>query len=529
MNAFFSYVTLIEMFSLFHKIQIKNAPPKKFFLWCLAITTILRVIIAYLLPITGDEVYYAVWGLRSLEWGYYDHPPGVAWIFAFSFLFGIHFWTTRLFGILLPPVLSILMVLFLKKMTTKDSSYLWASVFLWVPLFLFGVIVTPDTVLVPMVFLSAIFLWTAQKTNVLTYAVISGLFLGGAFLSKLLIVPYVLFLWIGMFFVSSGQRKNYFKNLCVLSFTALPFVGIWAWWNSFHCWPHFMLNAMNRHVNGEWGFKNLIYFLLFQILIFTPILIIYFFKNYKSHWQHIKRNKQFYWFGMLGLGPIIMFAISALRFPSSLHWALPYQIIIFVFLGFIFSINDIYKILKYMIFLTSFLFFLFLGVYSQVENIMPLHPQGKTMNLFFHRNTFSDYLKKYYDQGYMMASDSYTLSSLLEYQSYVEKWPTPFAVLGGTTFFGRQDDIAIDYKKLDGRNFAIFSRGEVQREKYQEWFQEIKIEKIQIKQWSYYIIEGNGFKYERYKDIVLKNIVQLHYQFPKFLPIQGCPIMDRNF
>jgi hypothetical protein len=39
--------------------------------------TLWRVLIAWILPVTQDEAYYFDWS-RSLAWGYFDHPPGVA-------------------------------------------------------------------------------------------------------------------------------------------------------------------------------------------------------------------------------------------------------------------------------------------------------------------------------------------------------------------------------------------------------------------------------------------------------------------
>ena len=36
-----------------------------------------RVVIAWIMPVTQDEAYYFDWA-RSLAWGYFDHPPGVA-------------------------------------------------------------------------------------------------------------------------------------------------------------------------------------------------------------------------------------------------------------------------------------------------------------------------------------------------------------------------------------------------------------------------------------------------------------------
>ncbi len=56
-------------------------------LWGLvALLTILRLVAAYTLPITGDEAYYWEWS-RHLAAGYVDHPAGVAWtVAAFQWL-----------------------------------------------------------------------------------------------------------------------------------------------------------------------------------------------------------------------------------------------------------------------------------------------------------------------------------------------------------------------------------------------------------------------------------------------------------
>lgn len=41
------------------------------------VVTLWRLALAWLLPVTQDEAYYFDWA-RSLSWGYFDHPPGVA-------------------------------------------------------------------------------------------------------------------------------------------------------------------------------------------------------------------------------------------------------------------------------------------------------------------------------------------------------------------------------------------------------------------------------------------------------------------
>ena len=48
-------------------------------------TTIVRLVVAARLPLSGDEAYYWEWS-RRLAFGYVDHPPMVAWLIALSTL-----------------------------------------------------------------------------------------------------------------------------------------------------------------------------------------------------------------------------------------------------------------------------------------------------------------------------------------------------------------------------------------------------------------------------------------------------------
>ena len=44
-----------------------------------AAVVLLRLALAALLPVVRDETYYLAWA-RTLDWGYFDHPPAVAWM-----------------------------------------------------------------------------------------------------------------------------------------------------------------------------------------------------------------------------------------------------------------------------------------------------------------------------------------------------------------------------------------------------------------------------------------------------------------
>ena len=45
----------------------------------IAILIVLRAVMAAVLPLTADEAYYWLWS-KHLAFGYYDHPPMIAWL-----------------------------------------------------------------------------------------------------------------------------------------------------------------------------------------------------------------------------------------------------------------------------------------------------------------------------------------------------------------------------------------------------------------------------------------------------------------
>jgi hypothetical protein len=56
--------------------------------WAVVVVIIaVRGIVAFTLPLTGDEAYYWEWS-RHLAWGYVDHPPAVAATIALFSVFG---------------------------------------------------------------------------------------------------------------------------------------------------------------------------------------------------------------------------------------------------------------------------------------------------------------------------------------------------------------------------------------------------------------------------------------------------------
>ena len=56
-----------------------EAVHRRAFFQILAISTVIKLWLAAVIPFTGDEAYFYVWGMYPDWGGYYDHPPMAGW------------------------------------------------------------------------------------------------------------------------------------------------------------------------------------------------------------------------------------------------------------------------------------------------------------------------------------------------------------------------------------------------------------------------------------------------------------------
>lgn len=110
-----------------------------------------------------DEAYYSLWALHPLQWGYFDHPPAVAWFIATGFgLVGESELAARLFGILSVAPVSfaiwrIAQIIFADRRIAAFAVY----AFNLTPGGLLGLLViTPDA---PSILFWALAIWSAAE------------------------------------------------------------------------------------------------------------------------------------------------------------------------------------------------------------------------------------------------------------------------------------------------------------------------------------------------------------------------------
>ncbi|MEA3277372.1 MAG: glycosyltransferase family 39 protein [Pseudomonadota bacterium] len=119
-------------------------------LWVvLAFITLWRLTVAWAMPATQDEAYYFDWA-RSLAWGYFDHPPGVALLGVGTLLAPASTLAARLVTLIAATLTLVVLVRFYRDCGLKDQRVLLLALvlaFATLPGLAGGVITTPDTVL----------------------------------------------------------------------------------------------------------------------------------------------------------------------------------------------------------------------------------------------------------------------------------------------------------------------------------------------------------------------------------------------
>ena len=213
--------------------------PKTLFAAVLALTA-LRLVFAATIGLSEDEAYYRLWGLHP-AWGYYDHPPMIAWwISAGQALAGDTALGVRVLTVLSVAAGSILLwrtgfVLF------GAAAAGWAVwLFHAMPLIAIGgMIATPDA---PSVFFWGAALWALaelERSRNAGWWLVVGLMAGLGLLSKysLLFLGAGIFLWLILVPEARGWLRAW--QLWVGGGLALILFAPVLLWNMAHEWASF--------------------------------------------------------------------------------------------------------------------------------------------------------------------------------------------------------------------------------------------------------------------------------------------------
>ena len=500
--------------------EFDAAVARRWFLGTLMATLVFRVWLSAVTPLTGDEAYFLVWG-QQLAVGYYDHPPMVGWLLALLAPLSLHEWVLRLPSVLLPVALALGTRRALARWfgVAQPSADLAAVLVLLVPMNVWNVLITTDTPLILFSFAAIVLFARAAQRQWLAGFFLAGVFLGFAFLSKY----FAVLLGLGMIAWALVRRGGgaRWSALGLVFLGALP-AGLLNLHTNFEaCWSNVMFNAINRHEGAGFGWTNPLLFIASLAYLAAPLLW-YAWRERRGLVAEFAdpgtRALVFAW-----LVPFAVFALLSPVKKIGLHWLLSFIPPLVLTLAIALPSGKLLRCAKFFA-----AFAVLHGLVAVVAAALPLETWKSNrmysrLVLQFRTPQVVEKLAPY-NKDYVLATDNYTLSSILSY--YAGQY---FFVFGAGTSHARHDDIVTDVRRFDGRNILIVRRDPPPEQDYRPYFKSIEVRPVEVSGTTIHLVLGHGFDYKAYREGVLKQVRDRWYRIPAGLPIGRCYYCEKYF
>lgn len=227
-------------------LRVSSNYTRNFWLFLIAVT-VARLFIAQALGPAPQESYY--WNYsKHLDLSYFDHPPMTAYlIYLFTSVFGDNAFGIHFSAIFISVILTISLFYFVSMLFDEKIAF-WAVVVASTT-FIFALgalIITPDAPLLLFWLLMMISLYQSVKSGKNLWWILTGIFLGAAFISKYT----AMFAAIGalLYLVVLKQRRMYLKTAGpLLAFVTTLIVSLPVIiWNYQHHWASFSFQSERR-------------------------------------------------------------------------------------------------------------------------------------------------------------------------------------------------------------------------------------------------------------------------------------------
>jgi 4-amino-4-deoxy-L-arabinose transferase-like glycosyltransferase len=287
----------------------------------LSIATVARVVLASVVPLSGDEAYY--WDCsRHLDWSYFDQPPLAIWsMIPFRMLLGETSLAVRMPAILASLAIGLCLPPLARRLgggyREATHAYLWMCA---MPLFLLGSFYASTDILVSALFVattwSAVALAQGERHAWWGFGVSIGLAILAKFPGVLALAAVVPALFNPDVRRQFGTWTPWLAALAGLALT----VPIWIWGGQ-HDWANFTFQLRGRHDIEPLGAKHLAEFVGANMLLATPALFV----AIAIAWWRGFRRADLAWkaIAVAAAAPFVVFGIVSLRARVGAHWGGP--------------------------------------------------------------------------------------------------------------------------------------------------------------------------------------------------------------
>lgn len=500
---------------MLNRLSDKNA--SQIVLCTLVITFIIKLLLAYFIPVTGDEAYYAIWGIFP-HLGGYDHPPMIGWLL-YPFLLCSKNPVILRMPMLLTTTLIGLGIYWFLKSDDKVKAALASIIFLISPLALCGVLITTDAPVILFSFLSGICVLQAlKKQDHLGWFWMGGVFLGLAFFSKY----FAVLLGLGYFAYLAiiAPSRSRIGGLIVLFLGVLPFGLENLWWNYSHGWANILFNIYNRNVEAHFSLCTVVTYLLTLVYIITPVLYYYCLKHARLLLTTTALN-------IFITVPLLFFLILSTVKEIGLHWPLSFITFIYLWAGIYLNLTELKRSFTFLVWFSSLhlaLIFAILVTPIEVFHQFPISQKFYTKLVYFFEHKKINQLISQYHKNYVFSSLDYVQADMIFYDTDYYS-PT----FGKGDEHGREDDLITDFNDYEHKNFLIFYSRPPRQNEYVPFFKKSSVNQFNLYGTTFYYVLGQDFNYPAYRDNVLDYINKTYWKIPDYLPHKPSFFCEKYF
>lgn len=484
---------------------------QKELLWLFGIF-ILKIAILVLLPLTGDEAYFIKWG-NHLDFGYYDHPPMVGWIiYLMSFVSDSHIFF-RLFAVVTTFTTAyVIYKIALLYHVQKHKALLVSFIFLASPIDVLLVLMTNDVALLFFSSLGTLFLLYSLERRRLSYAILAGLFLGSAFLSKYFAVFLMLSLLLFSFYL---YGRKALKSVLIVAFIVSLFIAQNLYFNYESCWNNILFNFFARTEDSSYNISSTLGYFGLILYIFTPWGLYFLYKT-----NFIKNNLLKLLVSILSVA-FFIFLIVSLKKSIGLHWFLifiPYIFLLFSFM------DDKYlkKLFHYNVIFTFVHIIILITILNIPASLLSEHRKYSDIVMYTQPEALCKKLGIFDDERIFTLG--YSTASLLSHYCKRE-----IHVIFNNSKYGRMDDKLLDIRTLSNKDITIFNKGPISEEQLQRVCSSFEQSSFELSGATFYTASCRNFNYDEYKKRYLEYQNEHFYNIPKWLPVGKCYFKERYF
>lgn len=443
----------------------------------------------------------------------------VAWWLWIMQALSLHEFVARLPAVAVPLLIARAMYRFIEPYGV-DRARLITLLFLFTPIYLLLPITTTDTPFVLLAFVSMLSLTRAWRESSHVWFATAGVALGLAFLSKyfaaLLGVAYL------VVFTVTAEGRSRWRGFLVLILAASPAVAVNVVWNYYHCWDNILFNLFNRNQEIEFALQKPLVYLLLNVYLLTPVLSYYLVRRWTVLQQRLGES-EFVVVGFSALVPLVLLLLVAIRRDVGLHWVMAFYPPLFMVAGVALTGRQLHNAARFMVGFAG-LHFLVIAVLLTLPVSTWRDTRAYDEIVFLTRTAEVAQALTELGEGKEIFTTSYTPSAMLAHQM-----KRPVGVFGVGSRYARQDDMLTDFRALDGRDFLIVVKATAENAQFESYFERIERRSIRVAQASYSVVLGYGFRWQPYKEQILKTIRQRYYDIPEFLPLGLCGFLERYF